>query len=1248
MKILAVRGENLASLPAFDLDFAAPPLGDAGLFAITGPTGSGKSTILDAICLALYNATPRTAQADASVQAALLAREGDRISATDSRNLLRRGAAEGFAEVDFLDRDGIPWRSRWKVHRARRRATGRLQHPDMTLTRLDTGEIEASGRRSVVRRVAALLGLDFDQFRRAALLAQGEFAAFLRASADERAALLEALVPASEIYTRLSVAAHERRRDAAARLDEIRARAEAVEVLADEDRAAVEASATRLDHELEAARKAEATAAAELAWHEQAARLADDRDRAARALADTDRQRVEARVEARREHLATVQRAQRHRPVLDRADAARKAEADADAAARDAEARLRRASEALSAARRAKAEADEAHRAVTERLDARAAERDEALRLDQAIAEGRRGVDTLRADETRAAAALDETRSARDAAERALADLDARIAALRDWLDEHAWFEGIARSWDHWGHALARATEAASRIARLDAEREAVVEAAERAANRRAEADRAVQAAREAREARRRAWDEARAAAEAIPPDRAVEALAELQERRQRLEGLRALAREAADAARAAEKAADERDAARRQAQALSDRAASLATRLDELAPRLDEVATLVRETRDALSADDLRARLVDGRPCPVCGSPDHPWARAGAPDATALARLEGREQALRDECTRLERERAEATARAEAAAGAAEAAQAHHREHLDRLAELRRRWRDQAAPLPALAALGEGDDPAPVLASLLDGLAEDEARARARLDEARRLAAAAARAREAFEHADATLEAARRALDEAETAAQSVASRLREHDRDLQLATAAREEALGALAGPTRDALEAHRPDLAGVLASKPAEVLAALEGVHEAWKRREQALADLAGQRDSAVRQRDEAAARLPDLEARHAELARRRARAEGELAQARTRRAALLDGLSTAEWDARAAAERQAAEAARDAARERAELAAREHGRARQSADDAAARLTEARARVRAADEALAGVLAEEDYTEAHLRELLRRDAAWIEGETRALDALDAARLRAAERLRDREARLAEHLAAQRPERDAEATRHALEEARVQVRELHKALAEARARLTQDDRNRALRAERSAAVEAQEAELARWAALADLIGSYDGKRFRGFAQSLTFESLIAEANRHLDELAPRYRLMRVPDRELDFQVVDRDLGDDVRPVSTLSGGETFLVSLALALGLATLSSRGATVGSLFIDEGFGTLDQRALAQAIDTLEQLQATGRQVGIISHVDEIRGKVQALVRVERKGTGTSRVRVEAR
>lgn len=163
-------------------------------------------------------------------------------------------------------------------------------------------------------------------------------------------------------------------------------------------------------------------------------------------------------------------------------------------------------------------------------------------------------------------------------------------------------------------------------------------------------------------------------------------------------------------------------------------------------------------------------------------------------------------------------------------------------------------------------------------------------------------------------------------------------------------------------------------------------------------------------------------------------------------------------------------------------------------------------------------------------------------------------------------------------------------------------------------------------------------------RWAKLNELAGSADGAKFRRVAQGYTLDLLLNYANVQLRNLTRRYRLERVPET-LALQVIDRDMCDEVRSVHSLSGGESFLVSLALALGLSSLSSNRMKVESLFIDEGFGSLDAETLRVAMDALESLRTQGRKIGVISHVQEMTERIPAQIRVNRAGNGRSYIEI---
>ncbi len=173
----------------------------------------------------------------------------------------------------------------------------------------------------------------------------------------------------------------------------------------------------------------------------------------------------------------------------------------------------------------------------------------------------------------------------------------------------------------------------------------------------------------------------------------------------------------------------------------------------------------------------------------------------------------------------------------------------------------------------------------------------------------------------------------------------------------------------------------------------------------------------------------------------------------------------------------------------------------------------------------------------------------------------------------------------------------------------------------------------------------IDDQQKELNRWSALSDIIGSADGKKFRAFAQGLTLEKLVILANNHLDLLNGRYVIQKRDNENLELEIIDTFQADNIRPMNTLSGGETFLVSLALALGLSDLAGKNTQIQSLFIDEGFGTLDEQSLDIAISCLENLQSTGKTIGIISHVPALKERISTQIQIIKQGNGFSDIEV---
>jgi exonuclease SbcC len=293
MKILSIRGKNLASLEGeFEIDFTAEPLKSAGIFAITGTTGSGKSTLLDALCLALFDDTPRTNRASENIQIADI--KDKTISQKDSRNILRRGTSDGYAEVDFVSLAGEKFRSRWSVRRSRDKVTGALQNSDFKLTNL-SANIEEQGRKTeLLAKVVKLIGLTFDQFTRAVLLAQGDFATFLKATQKEKAELLEKLT-GTEIYSRISAVIYEKTKTAEQELNTIKERIKDIELLSEEEIEIFAAEKQNITQELVLLNKELEILKNKIKWLDDEATLNEGIIQAEKSLANTERSLEEAK-----------------------------------------------------------------------------------------------------------------------------------------------------------------------------------------------------------------------------------------------------------------------------------------------------------------------------------------------------------------------------------------------------------------------------------------------------------------------------------------------------------------------------------------------------------------------------------------------------------------------------------------------------------------------------------------------------------------------------------------------------------------------------------------------------------------------------------------------------------------------------------------------------------------------------------------------------------------------------------------
>ena len=233
------------------------------------------------------------------------------------------------------------------------------------------------------------------------------------------------------------------------------------------------------------------------------------------------------------------------------------------------------------------------------------------------------------------------------------------------------------------------------------------------------------------------------------------------------------------------------------------------------------------------------------------------------------------------------------------------------------------------------------------------------------------------------------------------------------------------------------------------------------------------------------------------------------------------------------------------------------------------------------------------------------------------------------------------KDRETRLAMEIAKKVTDKTLEELQPQLKEFEESLKTLRDAVAGLKHKLSENTAAKERIKEKQSAIEAQKKECHRWENLHGLIGSADGKKYRNFAQGLTFELMVSHANRQLEKMTDRYLLIRDERQPLELNVVDSYQAYEIRATKNLSGGESFIVSLTLALGLSKMASQKVRVDSLFLDEGFGTLDEEALETALETLSGLQQDGKLIGIISHVSALKERISTQINITPVSGGRS-------
>lgn len=1248
MRILAIRGENLASLAApFEINLAAEPLAGSGLFAITGETGAGKSTILDALCLALYGEYPRVSvgRREDSPDPS-----GEAISIHDGRAILRRGASGGYAEVDFVGHDGERYRVRWETNRARGRANGRLQHEQRALYRLDDGSAVATGKTQVREAVEARTDLTFNQFRRTVLLAQGEFDAFLLADESERAELLEKIT-GTEIYAAISVRVHDGTEARRRIVEQLEQRRNDIGLLDDDARQGLLGEQSQLASTV-------AQKAAERDQHSgrlnhfrrvAAARndLAHAVDRAATACSTREMAAYEY------QSLAEFDLVEPLRPLSVDVDNARRLAAEAESrlgdllvASEEARTLDEDAATQLSDATGAdEAEEDTFKRfgplwSEAERLDAELATariefNDATEKSQQAEATLQSNVETLTAlDQAfgQSAASLDKTTVLlKDHSARVL--LADRLDDATDMLDKR----GILKQ--NRDTVLSGLADSREITARLEGE------IADLSGNLTADRDR--------KDSLSRNIAERRSSITAIDEPTLNERHTNLQ---RALEVLREAGTTCEQHVRAsADLIRGELELAIATQEVNTANSQIAGAESDQLRDRTAraEIVPLAELVDGAVSSEavHLRSLLTPNSACPVCGSIDHP--HLAHPSAlnelvatvrfrreeldVALAAIGQRLNAATRALTAAEVRREETNRRIEVARGQVSTAESAYIKQRPKLMDIcsKARVQGNVPREPDSQAASE-------LAALASAAKAERIAIAGPLADAQHLRIESDGLQLELDGLTQAIELTNRSIDQRRSELHVAQLKASEHKlREASLA-----ESLGSIDREIVPFLAA--ADLTiEVLDADPASIAASLSTVALEYDALRKQVGEFEMKLQRLAPDQAAAAVSLEYAQTQMTESATRLTQRRLVVEEKASARADLLGGEATA-------SHRTRINEARRTARETLARAREAKSANTATFQSAVARCEEASAGLKAAKNRL--VSAEVAFTAAS------QDVARSPDQVSALIAADPAVCRALRtRIQEiertvndadaavltRQSDLGRALEGFDETTDAVALAAFVSALATEIGDVHQRTGVLSAELARDDDARRNATNLSAEIETSRVELASWQAVDDAIGSASGDRFRRFVQGITLDHMVHLANDHLNALSPRYRLARGAASDLTLHIIDRDMGDEVRGTRSLSGGERFLVSLALALALSGLEGRSSFVDTLFIDEGFGSLDADTLDLAVDVLETLHSRGQKVGVITHVAGMIERIAVQVRVEKRGGGISEVRISS-
>lgn len=1215
MKILKLRFKNLNSLAGeWEVDFTHPDYTETGIFAITGPTGAGKTTILDAIALALYGKTPRL----------------DKISKSENE-IITRQTGECFAEVEFETNKGS-FRAHWSQRRSRGNADGALQQSQHEIADLITGEVLENKIKNVLEKVEEVTGLDFARFTRSILLAQGSFAAFLKANSNERSEILEQIT-GTDIYSEISIKVHERNTAEKKKLDELQAFLGGLQLLGKEELDALKKDIESKNTDIQevSVKKKESDTA--LGWLHAITKLEGELKDLEEAKKKHQKEKEKSAPDL--EKLALGKRAQR----LD-------AEYTNLKVKRDLENKENKRLDKINEELPGKQECLGKLKANLEQLTSKTEEKREGLDKERKTWVKVRELDTQIKKQHNDIKEFEKTEKALLKDKKELGETLQKLSkGISEKQKEHDQFH-LYLSENKQDEKIAALLSGLKQLVGSFQKNKSEMETKEKELSLAKKSISKAEKELTKKEEKLSIGNEELAKAE-IVQSAASEQLEShlsgneistwredresLSERSNKLEQLEKLVRSIDDETNELaeiEKQVEENITLISSHQTKLEEYTNSENQLSGTIDLLEANLLLANKVKDL---EEERQRLTDEAPCPLCGATDHPYAKGNTPQ---VDRVQTQLSEAKASFKKAQDRRIEQDKKRELLDQKCKQLQTDYDKLKSTISANETTFLQQCEEL----SLPHGY---PERVSVVE---EAKLECNRQLVTLKNKITDGEKLQKAFDKAKTTLQQCKDAVTTAN-------EKLK--DTKHQLETAQNDhKSLVKIIDDLKRTLTSNLNEITGQVA--PFELTISgdtdLNAIVSKLEKRSSEYIDTTDKKIIKEKEitklkgnQEKEQTRLEGVEINLKDLL---VRISGETSQLEKQQSTRKDLYGTKNPDA-------------EEKRLESELKMEETNKTNLTKDFTAldkevstlistkSELEGSLKELKSQIQELSTTFAEQLLTHKFTDESAFLSARLTTEELDALIALEDALQKKEQQINtqwdDRQKSLLEENEKQLTTETVEQLTESAESLSRELASLQQSKGAIQGQLNNQEELGQKQVKKLAEIEKQQTECTRWGKLHNLIGSADGKKFRNFAQGLTFDLMINHANTQLQKMSDRYILLRDDDDPLELNVIDNYQAGVIRSTKNLSGGESFIASLALALGLSQMASRNVRVDSLFLDEGFGTLDEETLETALDTLAGLHQDGKLIGVISHVPAIKERITTQIQVEMIRNGKSRL-----